>query len=186
MNGKPTSTRTRPWIPLLVVLCASAACSTMNVKLEGTAGDGMNPNRVGGSGALRVYVFFLKRPDAFNDKGKLQGDFLCKSVVDERKAPAFLEKDIVGEVEYIELPPAVTGKPQTITKTVEVAVEATCVGLVAAFQGHRDNDDDEVWRLPLSISGGAVSFEVTGRRLAEHKPPPPKPKETPRASSSDG
>lgn len=157
----------------------------MDVKVQGTAGDGMNPNSLGGSGALRVYVFFLKRPDAFNDKGKLLGDFLPKAVVDERKMPAFLEKDAVGAVECIELPPAVAGKLQTVAKTVEVDVAATCVGLVAAFQGHRDNDAEEVWRLTLPITGGAVTFQVAGKRLAAYEPPP-KPKETPSASSSDG
>lgn len=182
MTGKPRGRIRRSFV-LLTAATALAACSTYNVNVNATAREDMNPNRTGGSSALYVYAFFLKKPDAFATKDKTLAEFLPKSVTDEGKPPPFLEADAVGGVQRIEIPPAPAGKTTTVTKTFEVPVDVTCVGLVAAFQSHRDNDNDEVWRLPLSVKSGAVSFEVTGKRLVEVLP---KKKEAPRGTSSDG
>jgi type VI secretion system VasD/TssJ family lipoprotein len=181
MNGNPTS-KTSKWSFLVLAALGLCACSTTTVKLQATAGEGMNPNRAGGSGALQVYAFFLKKPDAFEQKDKMLADYLTKAVVDEKKLPAFLEQEAVA-VERIEIPPGVVGKTEPVVKTVEVSSETTCVGLVAAFQSHRDNDPDEVWRLVLPVKSGVCAFQVTGRRLEELAP---KKKEAPKASSNDG
>ena len=171
------------WSALLfAALLSTAGCSTQVVRLQATAGEGMNPNRAGGSGVLEVYAFFLKKPDAFAAKDKLLADFLTKSVRDGQKPPPFLEQDTVA-VEKIEIAPAEAGSPGVVTKKIEVAVEATCVGLVAAFQMHRDNDDQVVWRLVVPVQSGVCAFQVVGKRLELLAP---KKKEAPRAEPSDG
>lgn len=185
MNANPTSPRTKWSGWLLAALCACAGCSTQMVKVQATAGEGMNPNRAGGSGALAVYAFFLKKPDAFLTKDKVLADYLTKSVLDEGKAPAFLEQETL-QIERIEVPPAAAGKTETVTRTFEVSSEATCVGFIAAFQSHRDSDPDEIWKLPLPIKSGGCAFQVVGRRLLEvEKQAPPKKKEA-SSANSDG
>lgn len=180
MNGNSISKVMR-WLGPAFAL-GLTACSTMTVTLQGTAGEGMNPNRAGGSGTLQVYAFFLKKRDAFLQKDKLLGDFLVKSVLEDRKPPPFLEQDVVA-IDRIEIPPGAPGKTTPVVQRIEVSKEAVCVGLVAAFQSHKDNDPDEVWRLPVEVKGGLCSFQVTGRRLEECAP---KKKEAPRATGSDG
>ena len=178
MTGNGLS-RVRRNMVLVAAAGVFAACSTYSLGVHATGDDKMNPNRMGGSGTLQVYAFFLKKTDAFEQKDKTFNDFLSKEVVEEGKLPGFLQQEAV-DVKRIEVPAAPAGKTTTVKKEFEVPTEVTSVGLVAAFQSHRDNDPDEVWKLVLPVSGSAVAFEINGKRLAV---PTPKKKEAARATS---
>ncbi|MBL8747960.1 MAG: type VI secretion lipoprotein TssJ [Planctomycetes bacterium] len=175
----------------LLLATVLGACSTYELRVNAEAGAGMNPSQNGAASTVCVYVFFLKKTDAFLAKDK-RADFLPACVIDEGRLPPFLEADAAKlepdapSVLRVEIPPLADGKPAVpIVKKITVPKEVTHVGLVAAFQTHRDNDPDEVWRLPLEVKGSTVSFEVVGRRLAESTPKK-KEKEASRAKSSDG
>ena len=182
-NAIPGAMRTRFRILSASLLAAAlcSACSTYTVSVHATPGETMNPNRTGGSSALNVYAFFLKKTDAFEAKDKVLASYLDDGVMKDNKVPAWLEQEATG-VQRIEVPCPTPGKTATVTKKFEVPVEVTHVGLIAAFQSHRDNDPEEKWRLVLPVEGSAVSFDVKGRCLAV---PEPK-KEAPRATTADG
>lgn len=185
------------WAAALVALLGLPACSTQNVTLKAMVGNDLNPNYTGGNGILDVYAFFLKKEGAFAANDKLLADFLVDSVRAEKKPPSWLADDTIA-IELMQIAPAEADAWPVVEKRVEVPVGATHVGLIAAFQSHADNDDDERWRLVVPVSGGTVAFRVAGKKLEPMAPPPPKPttqptqaqeqpkkKEAPRAGSTD-
>jgi type VI secretion system VasD/TssJ family lipoprotein len=186
------------WAAALVTLLGLPACSTQNVTLKAMVGSDLNPNYTGGTGILDVYVFFLKKTDVFAANDKLLADFLVDDVRAQKKPPSWLADDTIA-IELMQIAPAEADAWPVVEKRVEVPVGATHVGLIAAFQSHADNDNDEQWRLVVPVSGGTAAFRVAGKKLEPMSPPParpstqptqeqaqqPKKKETPRAGSTD-
>ncbi|MBM4059687.1 MAG: hypothetical protein FJ265_01120 [Planctomycetes bacterium] len=187
-NGSPA--RRRLWalaLPALLGGCIfiSGCATTKEVGLLATPGEPMNPSRNNVSAPVDVYAFFLKKCEAFEGKERRLDDFLTEDVRREnRNWPAFLAADVV-DVKKIKVLPQKDGVAEPTVAQVTVPLDVACVGLVGDFQGHRDDDPNEVWRLCLPAPGGSVAFRVDGKRLAV-PPPPEKPKEAARAKSPDG
>lgn len=171
-------TRAAAWFAVV----AMAACSTQNVVMQAIPTAGMNPSRGGGSGTLTVHLFFLKKPDAFLAQGKARAEYVDPKAMKEGKAPSFCEADVVAVHEMLIPPPTSPDAP--VTKAIEVSKEATCVGVVASFQQHAENDDQEVWRLSVPIEGGMATFRVAGRKL--ELATEPKKRETNQHGNTDG
>lgn len=168
----------------LLAFAAMTACSTQSVVVQAMPATDMNPSRAGGSGTLKVHLFFLKKTDGFLTAGKARSEFLDAKARKDGKAPTFCEADVV-DVQEMLIPPPTNADARPVTKTFEVSKEATAVGVVADFQQHVENDDQEVWRLVVPIQGGVGAFRVTGRKLEVSKPKP-KQRETTQHGNTDG
>jgi len=167
---------------VLFAVATLAACSTQSVAIQATRAPDMNPSRAGGSGTLKVHLFFLKDSEAFMATGKSRGEYLDSKARRDGKAPLFCEADVV-DVQEMLIPPASAADAKPVAKTFVVSNEATCVGVVADFQQHAENDDQVVWRLAVPIKGGVCAFHVAGRKL---ELPKPKKRETKPNGNTDG
>ncbi len=179
-------------LPMALALLAGlgACATTREVQLSAAAGEPMNPSRNGVSSVLDVYAFFLKKREGFDGKDRRLADFLTDDVRRNNKAPAFLEQDVVA-VQKLKVVPQKDGKQDLVLATVTVPLEAGFVGLVADFQGHKDNDEKEVWRLVLDTTEGSAKFYVVEKKLSlppekSKEPEKPKPESSKPESSKDG
>jgi type VI secretion system VasD/TssJ family lipoprotein len=141
-----------------------AGCGT-TMQVRANVGTDANPSRNGVAAPLDVYVFLLRSDAAFVDPDKRVEDFLTDEL---RKAPgvdtcpAFLKETVLG-VHVLTFSPAAKAEDPPVEKAVELPEGTRFVGVVAAFQDHRDGDRD--WRLCVDAAGGVCAFHVRGRRL---------------------